>query len=207
MTSPKSDDHESGRPTIDANCKLWLEVWVHWVRSQLGARLISRGDAENAEKNRKRSILASCLEGSAPDSRLAPIGERTRLLRGMGYHVQWIAPPGADGGIDIIADSDPLGIRGPRIKVQVRRRSDKTNIDSVRSLLALLGEGDVGLFVAIGGFTREAEEEVRRQERRRLILIDLQRLFDLWVEHQNRIPEFARRLLPIRPIYFLSLDR
>jgi len=38
----------------------------------------------------------------------------------MGYHVAWVAPPGPDGGVDVIAQSDPLGINGPRIKVQVK---------------------------------------------------------------------------------------
>lgn len=125
------------------------------------------------------------------------------LLRAMGYHVAWVSPPGPDKGIDIIAHTDPLGIQGPRIKVQVKRRSDKTTIDGVRSLLALLGEGDVGLFISTGGFTREAEDEARRQEKRRIMLVDLKRLFDLWVEHYDRIPEVQRRLLPIRPVYFL----
>jgi|SRR5579884_1153971 restriction system protein len=125
------------------------------------------------------------------------------LLRAMGYHVAWVSPPGPDKGIDVIAHTDPLGIQGPRIKVQVKRRSEKTPIDGVRSLLALLGEGDVGLFISTGGFTREAEDEARRQEKRRIMLVDLKRLFDLWVEHYDRIPEVQRRLLPIRPVYFL----
>jgi restriction system protein len=125
------------------------------------------------------------------------------LLRAMGYHVAWVSPPGPDKGIDVIAHTDPLGIQGPRIKVQVKRRSDKTTIDGVRSLLALLGEGDVGLFISTGGFTRDAEDETRRQEKRRIMLVDLKRLFDLWVEHYDRIPEVQRRLLPIRPVYFL----
>jgi restriction system protein len=125
------------------------------------------------------------------------------LLRGMGYYVAWVSPPGPDKGIDVIAHTDPLGIQCPRIKVQVKRRSDKTTIDGVRSLLALLGEGDVGLFISKGGFTRDAEDEARRQEKRRIMLVDLKRLFDLWVEHYGKIPEVQRRLLPIRPVYFL----
>lgn len=125
------------------------------------------------------------------------------LLRAMGYHVAWVSPPGPDKGIDVIAHTDPLGIQGPRIKVQVKRRSDKTTIDGVRSLLALLGEGDVGLFISTGGFTREAQDEARHQEKRRIKLVDLKQLFDLWVEHYDRIPEVQRRLLPIRPVYFL----
>jgi restriction system protein len=125
------------------------------------------------------------------------------LLRGMGYHVAWVSPPGPDKGIDVIAHTDPLGMQGPRIKVQVKRRADKTSIDGMRSLLALVGEGDVGLFISMGGFTRDAEEEARRQEKRRIMLVDLKRLFDLWVEHYDKIPEVQRRLLPIRPVYFL----
>jgi restriction system protein len=36
-----------------------------------------------------------------------------------------------------------------------------------------------------------------------VMLVDLKRLFDLWVEHYDRIPEVQRRLLLIRPVYFL----
>jgi restriction system protein len=125
------------------------------------------------------------------------------LLRGMGYHVSWVSPPGPDKGIDVIAHTDPLGITGPRVKVQVKRKSEKTTIDGIRSLLALLGEGDVGLFVSTGGFTRDAEDEARRQENRRMMLVDLKRLFDLWVEHYDDVPEEYRRLLSLKPVYFL----
>ena len=41
------------------------------------------------------------------------------LLRGMGYFVDWVSPPGPDKGIDIVAHVDPLGVKGPRIKAQV----------------------------------------------------------------------------------------
>jgi len=29
-------------------------------------------------------------------------------------------------------------------------------------------------------------------------------LCDLWVEHYEKIPEAQRRLLPLRPVYFLA---
>ncbi len=125
------------------------------------------------------------------------------LLRGMGYHIGFVAPPGPDRGIDIIASSDPLGLSGPRIKVQVKRRADSIHVDGVRSFIATLGTGDVGLFVSTGGFTKDAAMEARGQETRRVVLIDQERLFDLWVEHYDRIPETWRRLLPLKPIYYL----
>jgi restriction system protein len=126
------------------------------------------------------------------------------LLRAMGYHVSWIAPPGKDGGIDIVALLDPLGTRPPRNKVQVKRQGQSVSVDGVRSFMAVLGDEDVGLFVSIGGFTEDAAEEVRRQESRRVTLIDLERLFDLWVEHYGKLTDDARRRLPLQPIYFLA---
>jgi restriction system protein len=124
----------------------------------------------------------------------------------MGYFVDWVSPPGRDKGIDIVAHADPLGVKGPRIKAQVKRRADKIAVDGVRGFMAVLGESDVGLFVCTGGFTREAEDEARRQEKRRIMLVDLKRLFDLWTEHYNRVPEAQRRLLPLRAVYYLAPD-
>jgi restriction system protein len=77
------------------------------------------------------------------------------LLRAMGYHIAWISPPGPDKGIDILAHNDPLGTSAPRIKVQVKRRSDKINVDGLRAFMALLGEQDVGGDEAEGGLGSE----------------------------------------------------
>jgi len=126
------------------------------------------------------------------------------LLRGMGYYVEWVSPPGPDKGIDVIAHVDPLGVKGPRIKAQVKRRSDKVSVDGIRAFMALLADSDVGIFVSTGGFTREAEDEARRQEKRRIMLLDLKRLFDLWIEHYDHIPETQRRLLPLRRVHYLA---
>ncbi|AHG89836.1 restriction endonuclease [Gemmatirosa kalamazoonensis] len=126
------------------------------------------------------------------------------LLRGMGYHVGWVAPPGKDGGVDIVAYNDPLGTRPPRIKVQVKRQQQKVAVDGLRSFMAVVGVDEVGIFVNAGGFTRDAEDEARSQHARRVTLVDLERLVDLWVEHYARLDEAARRRLPLQPIYFLA---
>ena len=128
------------------------------------------------------------------------------LLKAMGYHVSWISPPGKDGGLDILAWNDPLGTRPPRIKVQVKREQGATNVSTLRSFLALLGDNDVGIFVSTGGFTKDAEDEARTQQSRQVTLVNLQRLFELWVEHIEKFDEEARDFLPLKPIYFLSPD-
>jgi len=126
------------------------------------------------------------------------------LLRAMGYHVSWLAPPGKDGGIDILAWSDPLGTRPPRIKVQVKRIGQNVSVDGLRSFMAVLGEDDVGLFVTTASFTRDAQDEARTQEKRKVTLVDLEKLFDLWVEHYGKLDDAARRRLPLQPIHFLA---
>jgi restriction system protein len=126
------------------------------------------------------------------------------LLRAMDYYVTWVSPPGRDGGIDILAYTDPLGTKPPRIKVQVKRRADKINVEGLRSFMALLGDEDVGLFVSTGGFTSDAEAEARTQEKRKITLLGLERLFDLWVEHYQKTSELDKQLLPLKPIYYLA---
>lgn len=126
------------------------------------------------------------------------------LLKALGYHSAWVAPPGKDGGVDIVAYNDPLGATMPRLKVQVKRTKDKISVDGLRSFLAVLGDDDVGIFVCTGGFTKDAQKEARTQEKRKITLIDLQLLFDLWTEHYNQLEEAAKRRLPLRPIYFLA---
>jgi hypothetical protein len=90
------------------------------------------------------------------------------------------------------------------IKVQVKRRKDNIAVDELRSFMAVLGEDDVGLFVTTGGFTKDAKDEARLQEKRKITLIDRERLVELWIEYMDRIGEDVRRLLPLRPIYFLA---
>lgn len=126
------------------------------------------------------------------------------LLKGMGYHVAWVAPPGKDGGLDILAFQDPIGARPPRIKVQVKRQQSSVNVEGMRSFIAILNDEDVGLFVNIGGFTRDAQDAARHQANRRVTLIDLERLFDLWVEHYDHLSDAARRRMPLKPIWFLA---
>jgi restriction system protein len=124
------------------------------------------------------------------------------LLRGMGYHVSHVAPRGKDRGIDIIAGSDPLGTRGPRVKVQVKREQSKTDSKSLRAFLSVLRGDDVGVFVTLGGFTSDAADEAR-SEARRITLLGPDEFFALWVRHYGDIPDEDRRRLPIKEVAFL----
>lgn len=126
------------------------------------------------------------------------------LLIGMGYHVPFIAPPGRDGGIDLVAYKDPLGINPPRIKVQVKHRQQKQTVKEIRELLGLLRkDGDIGLIVSSGGFTSEVEREIRDSSKH-IEAMDMDRLIGLWQQHYENIRESGRLLLPLVKLFFLA---
>ncbi len=71
---------------------------------------------------------------------------------------------------------------------------------------SVLGGDDIGIFVATGGFTSSAEAESRQPGNRKITLIDLKKVYDLWVEHQSHVSEEHRQLMPLTPVYFLDLN-
>lgn len=126
------------------------------------------------------------------------------LLRAMGYHVAWVAPPEKDHGqIDLVAHTDPIGTRGPRILVQVKHKGQPVTLEGVTTFLSLLGANDYGLFISSGGFTNEVMQEIRTDPTQRTTLLDLENFFDLWVEHYDKLSDQAKHRFPLKKIYFL----
>lgn len=190
-----------------------VKRYKEWKASQPGAEVPPDNEIDDTTSGKSVSITFEQAEEEAWHEISQYLHEMNpydfqdlvaALLRAMGYHVSWIAPPGKDGGIDIVAWSDPLGTRPPRIKVQVKRLTQNVNVDGLRSFMAILGDDDVGLFVTTSGFTKDAEEEARTQEKRKVTLVNLEKLFDLWVQYYPKLDDDARRRLPLRPIHFLA---
>lgn len=126
------------------------------------------------------------------------------LLRGLGWYVPWIAGPGKDGGVDIVGFRDPLGATARRLKVQVTQGAGLVDIARLRSFVGVLHDDDIGLFVAACGFTRDAEEFARVQARRRVTLLDLEGLVELWGQNYAKLDDAARRRLPLQPVWWLA---
>jgi restriction system protein len=126
------------------------------------------------------------------------------LLRAMGYHVAWIAPPEKDHGqVDMIAYVDPLGAKGPRILVQVKHKGQAVTVEGLRAFLSILNPSDYGLFVSTGGFTGDVMDEIRTDTLQRTTLLDLESFFDLWVKYYDDLTQDARNRFPLKAIYFL----
>lgn len=127
------------------------------------------------------------------------------LLKAMGYYVRHVSPPGADGGLDILAFRDPLGTQTPHIKVQVKHRKDqKLDVKEVRELAGILHkDSDIGLLVSLNGFTKDADREIA-QASKHLDRIDRERLLELWIQHYDKLSEAGKKFLPLVPVHFLA---
>jgi restriction system protein len=126
------------------------------------------------------------------------------LLQAMGYHVAWIAPPEKEhGNIDMVAYTDPLGVKGPRILVQIKHKGQPTTMEGMKSFLSTLNQKDYGLLVSSGGFTWEVTEEIGTDTFQKTTLLDLENFFDLWVKYYDKLSDEAKARFPLKKIYFL----
>lgn len=127
------------------------------------------------------------------------------LLDAMGYHISHVSPKGKDGGIDIVAYTDPLGVKPPRIIVQVKHRPDASiPSDDIQRLAGTMKRvSDVGIFVTSGSFSKPAENEARSSDKH-IELIDFERFISLWQEYYSNMTDEQKNILPLHPIYFLG---
>ncbi len=170
-------------------------------------------DEENAEEIVRQISYDQAVEhaGEGIEAHVFSLGPYdfqklvAELLRGMGYHVRFVAPPGPDGGIDIAAYSDPLGTTSPRIRAQVKhRRDNKVTVKEVRELEGVLRKADdIGLIVSSGGFSSEALREIQVSTKH-IETMDLDRLITLWQQHYDEIREQGKALLPLVKVHFLA---
>lgn len=122
------------------------------------------------------------------------------ILRAMNYKAK-VSPKGPDRGVDVIASPDGLGLTKPRIKAEVKHRKGSIGAPDIRGFIGALREGDSGLYISTGGFTREARYEADRSTFP-LTLIDLDDLANLIVSHYENFDLDGRALVPLVRIYW-----
>lgn len=87
-----------------------------------------------------------------------------QILNAQGYVTQ-LSPPGADGGIDILAASGTLGFEQPRICVQVKSTSTQVDVKTLRELQGVMRKvkSDLGLIVSWSGFNSKVLSEAKEE--------------------------------------------
>lgn len=173
-----------------------------------------RNEDDFAEENSSQSINLELLESQALDGIVEHINKMNpyefqdfvaALLRAMGYYTDFVAERGKDGGIDIIAYQDALGLKTPRIKVQVKHYpKNPIAVDALRSLKGLINAPDeVGLFTTSGSFSSESKR-FSRETNVHVKLLDGEALIELWKQFYSKLSDDEKNILPLKPVYFLG---
>jgi len=122
------------------------------------------------------------------------------ILRGMEYKTV-VSPKGADRGKDITASPDGLGFEEPKIVVEVKHRSGQMGTKEIRSFIGGLRDGERGLYVSTGGFSKEAKYEADRAKMP-ITLIDSNMLVNLIIEYYDKFDMDTIKLIPLTKIYW-----
>jgi len=120
------------------------------------------------------------------------------LLTTMGYRTLE-SPEGTEGGVDIIAHKDELKLEPPIVKVQVKSREGPVGAPEVQQLFGNVSQGEVGLLVTLGSFSRQATEFAKTRSNLRLINGD--ELLDFVLSHYEQLDPKYKRLLPLKKVY------
>lgn len=125
------------------------------------------------------------------------------ILECMGYTAR-VTQRSGDGGVDVIAHKDKLGFEPPILKVQCKRKTDQTPRTEVDQLLGTLGEGEFGLFITLGSFSRQSIELERN--RPKLRLIDGEDFVEMVLQNYSRLSPRYRSMIPLKQIYVPDLQ-
>ncbi|CCH74167.1 Restriction endonuclease [Nostocoides australiense Ben110] len=125
------------------------------------------------------------------------------LLRAMGYQAR-VTPYSQDGGIDVIAHTDALGIEPPIIKVQCKHTAGTRGRPDVQQLIGTLSHNEAGLFVTLGSFSADAVALER--ERQNLRLFSGADVTNLTLAHYDDLPARWRTRMPLRRVLVVDRD-
>lgn len=123
------------------------------------------------------------------------------LLRTLGYEAR-VTRYSQDGGVDVVAHKDPLGVEPPLIKVQCKQSDRCSGAPDVQRLVGTQGVGEHSLFVNLGSYSRDAIAIERTRPGLRLLNGD--DLVELVLKHYAALPEEWRAKIPLTPVLVVA---
>jgi restriction system protein len=113
-----------------------------------------------------------------------------------------ISPPGADGGVDILAAGGKLGLGEDRICVQVKSGDGAANHDVVLKLIGSVSntQAQTGLLVSLGGVNSVAQKELDNNFFK-LRLWQMSDLLKALYRTYNDLSDTTRAKLPLKQIW------
>lgn len=116
------------------------------------------------------------------------------LMRTLGYQAR-ATQYSRDGGIDVLAHRDPLGVEPPLIKIQCKHLTGTVGSPEVQQLVGAQGPGELSVFVTLGKYSQDALA-IERQ-RAGLRLLNGEDLVTLFLENYDKLPTRWRSVIPL----------
>jgi len=153
-------------------------------------------DIEDIANQQIISLIKSEFAGHALADLVAEI------LRLEGYTTK-VSPPGADGGVDILAAGGTLGLGEDRICVQVKSGDGTANHDVVLRLIGSVSntQAQTGLLVSIGGVNAVAQKELDNNNFFKLRLWQMPDLLKALFRTYSELSDETRAKLPLKQIW------
>lgn len=123
------------------------------------------------------------------------------LLQSVGYQAR-VTRYSQDGGVDVLAHRDQLGIEPPLIKVQCKHTTATIGAPAVHQLVGTQGTDELSIFVTLGTYSRDAIAIERQRSGIRLLTGE--DVVSLVVDNYSRLPERWRSLIPLTPVLAVS---
>ncbi len=185
------------------------DIWAEFQSVLQGTPIVPPEETEEVEKKELQQIKED-TRGKARElikDKILKLDDHemehlvAAILRAMGYKTR-VTPVGPDRGVDVLASPDGLGLQEPRIKVEVKHRQ-KTSMGTqeVRGFLGGLRDGNKGLYVSTGGFTKEAKYEADRATVP-CTLIDLEDLASLIIDNYEKFDLDGCTLIRLVKVYW-----
>jgi restriction system protein len=123
------------------------------------------------------------------------------LLRALGYQAR-VTQYSQDGGIDVVAHRDPLGVEPPLIKVQCKHQTGTISPGEVQQLVGTLAPGELGVFVTLGVYSKDAQSIERQKQGLRLL--NGEAIVDLILRAYGNLPERWQSVVPLTPLLVVN---
>jgi len=154
--------------------------------------------ATRIERHTKDFVKAALLEDLRHDEFEEFIAD---LLKSLGYQAR-VTQYSQDGGVDVIAHRDVLGIEPPLIKVQCKHQVRTVGAPEVQQLSGTQRPGELAVFATLGSYSRDAIA-IERQ-RAGIRLLTGEDIVTLVLEHYSKLPERWRAVIPLTPVLVVA---
>lgn len=119
------------------------------------------------------------------------------VFEALGYSAT-VTPGSGDGGVDVIAHPDPLGLETPFIKIQAKSGTGTVGEPEVNQLKGALHPGEKGVFVSLGSFSNKAKSAADGSPD--ITLVGAKKFVELFITYYNELDASWRARFPLKGV-------